>query len=530
MKFVKFLKRHKKAFIITGVLLALVLAIVFALRSCQASMPTMATTSEAQVTRQDIRSSITGTATVKPKDEYSITSLVNGAIVSAPFEEGDLVEKGDLLYKIDAGDVEKSISSADVALRRSQLSYEESLKSRDDLYVTADTGGIIKTLHVKEGDAVQSGQTKIADIYDSSYMELVLPFNESDIGSIHIGDSAVIRVSNTSDTLYGTVSRINNASYAKSGNMLVQDVIIQVQNPGVLTPEDVATATIGNITCNDSGKFKYITEKTITAKGNGTVAAVLVREGNRINAGDGILTLTSDTVNSTIDSNALAVEESRISKEKALSQLDDYTITAPISGTVVTKTIKTGDKLDNTTASKEMAVIYDLSSLKFDLNVDELDINKLELGQEVSITADALDGKSYTGSITNISINGTSTNGVTTYPVTVEITDFDDDLLPGMNVDAEIVVGEVKNTLAVPAGAVNRGDIVYVKGDKTEENDSAPEGYKSVAVTTGLYNDDYIEILSGLQEGDAVWVQSTAQTMTGFPGGMGGPGGGGPRP
>ena len=60
-------------------------------------MPTMATTSEAQVTRQDIRSSITGTATVKPKDEYSITSLVNGTIISAPFEEGDLVEKGDLL-------------------------------------------------------------------------------------------------------------------------------------------------------------------------------------------------------------------------------------------------------------------------------------------------------------------------------------------------------------------------------------------------------------------------------------------------
>ena len=529
MKFVKFLKRHKKAFIIIGILLVLLLAAVFALRSCQASMPTMATTSEAQVTRQDIRSSITGTATVKPKDEYSITSLVNGTIISAPFEEGDLVEKGDLLYKIDAGDVEKSISSADVALRRSQLSYEESLKSRNDLYVTSDTGGIIKELLVKEGASVSSG-TAVAEIYDGTYMELVLPFNESDIASIHIGDSAAIRVSNTSDTLYGTASRINNASYAKSGNMLVQDVIIQVQNPGVLTPEDVATATIGNITCNDSGKFKYITEKTITAKGNGVVAAILVREGNRINAGDGILTLTSDTVNSTIDSNALAVEESRISKEKALSQLDDYTITAPISGTVVTKTIKAGDKLDNTTASKEMAVIYDLSSLKFDLNVDELDINKLELGQQVAITADALDGKSYTGSITNISINGTSTNGVTTYPVTVEITDFDDDLLPGMNVDAEIVVGEVKNTLAVPAGAVNRGDIVYVKGDKTEENDSAPEGYKSVAVTTGLYNDDYIEILSGLQEGDMVWVQSTAQTTPGFPGGMGGPGGGGPRP
>jgi HlyD family secretion protein len=105
--------------------------------------------------------------------------------------------------------------------------------------------------------------------------------------------------------------------------------------------------------------------------------------------------------------------------------------------------------------------------------------------------------------VDNVSINGTSQNGVTTYPVTVVINDYGD-LLPGMNIDAEIVVEKVSNVLAVPVSALNRGNIVYVKGDKQDKEDQAPDGYRSVEVKTGVSDDDYIEIKSGLSEGDSV--------------------------
>ena len=224
----------------------------------------------------------------------------------------------------------------------------------------------------------------------------------------------------------------------------------------------------------------------------------------------------------------MSLQDAQLNLDKVRDNRENYEITAPISGTVVTKNVKAGDKLDNSNSLTEMAVIYDMSSLNFDLNVDELDISKISVGQDVKITADALEGKVYTGKVTNVSINGTQSNGVTTYPVSVEITEFDNNLIPGMNIDAEIVVESVSNVLAVPVSAVTRGNNVYVKGEKESEEDRAPEGYKTVKVQTGVYNDDFIEITKGLKEGDTVWIQSIAGGGMRMPGMMGGgmPGGG----
>ena len=153
-----------------------------------------------------------------------------------------------------------------------------------------------------------------------------------------------------------------------------------------------------------------------------------------------------------------------------------------------------------------MAIIYDMSILKFEIMIDELDINKISIGQQVKITADALNGKEYTGSVDKISIDGVENNGVTSYPVLVIIKDFDDDLLPGMNIDAQIAIGNATNVLAIPKSAVTRDNIVYVVGEKKDISDQAPEGYKSVKVVTGLIDENYIEIISGLSEKDIVKV------------------------
>ena len=191
-----------------------------------------------------------------------------------------------------------------------------------------------------------------------------------------------------------------------------------------------------------------------------------------------------------------------------------------------------------------MCKIYDLSYLTMDISVDELDVSEVQVGQEVTITADAVADKTYTGEVTNVSISGTTSNGVTTYPVTVKITDTDG-LLPGMNVDAKIVVESVTDVLTVPVDAVSRGNTVlalsdssvtYKDGDKlTLDDKDSPVGFKSSKVTLGLSSDDYIEVKSGLKEGDVVAVgtvvQSTSTTTTsggalgGMTGGMSGGGG-----
>ena len=536
--------KPKKRMVVTAIIVIACVALgifFFAFQKNKAKDAMSQQSNEVTVSRQSIVSSITGTAVVMPKDQYSITSLVNGDILSANFEQGDIVNEGDVLYRIDASDAENSIESANIAVERSQNNYSKAVSDQSDLTIRSDVSGVIKKLYIKKGDSVNTG-AQIADIYDDSVLLLTVPFNDSDIPQLFNGANAVVRISGTSDTLPGTIKEIKGASYAKSGNMLVRDVVIRVENPGTLMVTDTAVASVGNISCNDSGTFEYITEKTITAKAAGDVSKLYVSEGGKVAAGGTIAQLTSDTVSENIKSNALSLKESRLSRQNAQKKLEDYTITAPISGTVVEKNVKAGDKLDNSNASTVMAVIYDMSSLEFELAVDELDIKNVELDQEVTITSDALENKTYHGRVTNVSVSGTTENGVTTYPVTVEITDFDDELLPGMNIDVEIITSRAENVLSVPVAAVNRGNTVYVKGDKTEDGDRAPEGYKSVKVETGVYNDEFIEITAGLSEGDVVYVPLQASKpfsmedmmgaggmpgMGGAPsGGMGGPSGG----
>ena len=142
------------------------------------------------------------------------------------------------------------------------------------------------------------------------------------------------------------------------------------------------------------------------------------------------------------------------------------------------------------------------------INVDELQIGALSVGQKVQLTADAVTDKTYVGTVTRVSMKGSSSGGTTTYPITIRI-DNTDGLRPGMNANAEIVVAEANNALVVPNAAVIRGGYVLVSKKSPSaanavEDMDAPEGYVYVKVETGVSDDSYTEIKSGLQEDDTV--------------------------
>ena len=151
------------------------------------------------------------------------------------------------------------------------------------------------------------------------------------------------------------------------------------------------------------------------------------------------------------------------------------------------------------------------------MSVDELDVSNVKAGQSVVITSDAVENATYSGTVTSVGIEGTTSGGVTTYPVTIRI-DKTDGLLPGMNVDAKIVVQSSSDALAVPVSAVVRGNTVLVQksgkataGEVLQANsDGLPDGFEYVEVTLGVSDDDYIEVKSGLSEGDIIAVQTVS--------------------
>lgn len=531
-----FLKSKKwRIVIIVALLIIIAVGIIAGIIFSKSKSPVKIIPSDATVERRDITSSITGSAVVNPKDQYSITAFVSGDVLSADFEQGDVVAEGDVLYRIDSSDAQNSIENADISYQRSQLDYNKASENYSKLTVKSTIAGTVKNLYVKRGDNVSQG-TKIADIYDDSSLSLTVTFNDADAQNITRGMAATVRISSNGEILSGTVTDVNSSGFAAEGNTKVRKVKISVKNPGVLMNTETATAEVGGFACTGAGTFEYAAEKTIVAESSGDIDEIYVSEGDKVSSGTSLVHIDSDSVRDNLTSSSLSLRSSALSRQNAQDKLDDYTITAPISGTVVMKNIKAGDKLDNTNMSTEMAVIYDMSSLECELSVDELDIKNVEIGQSVIITSDAVEGRIYHGEVSNVSINGTTSGGVTTYPVTIVITDFDEDLLPGMNIDVEITTSQAKGVLAVPVTAVTRGNTVYVKGEKSDENDRAPEGYKSVKVETGVYNDEYIEIKSGLSEGDVVYapqVQFTnkdvfSEMMTGMGGMRGGMGGGMP--
>ena len=194
------------------------------------------------------------------------------------------------------------------------------------------------------------------------------------------------------------------------------------------------------------------------------------------------------------------------------------------------KYYKTGE---NAETGKTLCTIFDLSCLTVTLYIDELDIKDVAVGQRAQVTCDSIEGVTYEGIVTEVSINGTTSGGVTTYPVKVEI-DESDGLLPGMNVDVSILISNNPNVLTIPLDAVQTGSRVLVKTADGSTGEGAAEGYDFVRVEIGISDSQYVQILSGLSEGDEIaWKPATGNRynmygMMGMGGmGMGGMGMGG---
>ncbi len=511
----------------------------------------------AAVERRTITSTITGSGTLEAADSYSVTTLLEGTILTANFEEGDQVEKDTVLYTIDSTDAENSLEQSQISVSQAQRNYNSALESLDDLTVAADVAGRIYSLDVEVGDEINAGE-QVATIRNSDVMELTVSFPADDAQNFYVGQSATVTLDSTFETLTGTVSEVAANTTVSTGNMIVREVTIQVTNPGGISTTQTASATVNGVGSSSSGTFSYEDESTVVADVSGTVSSIAVSEGDWVSEGQTLLVMTSDDLDEQVQSASDSLRNAEISYENQTDQLDDYTITSPIQGTIVDKNYNAGE---TTEANEVLCTIYDLSYLTMTLSVDELDISDIEVGQTVTIVADAVEDQTYEGVVTKVSVAGTSSGSATTYPVTIRI-DETDGLLPGMSVDATIELGSAEDVLAIPASALNRGDTVLVTADspsaanavtgQTEEtaeapaSSAAPEGeseeqqYVSVPVTTGITDGDYIEITSGLQEGDVVAYIPTSSSsdsglgmmMGGMPGGggMGGgmPGGGGP--
>ena len=506
----QFLKRNWKK-ITAVVCVAAVAAAVLLPKNSKKAVQASTQYMEAALERRDITNTFSGSGTMSAANTYTVKSLVKGTVLTADFEVGDTIEKGTVLYTIDSSDVATSVEKAQLALEQAQRSYDD---TADAQYIRSVIGGTVASIKVKAGDYVTAGQ-EIATVRDDSSLLLTLEFPAADASGFAVGQAAEVILNGTFETLSGTVQAVAGTDTISSGNLLVRTVTIAVKNNGSLTTAQAASATINGVSALASARFDYQHQQTVTATTSGTVAAVCVKEGTAIEANTAIVQLSGTELSRQVQSAADSLLNAQLSMSDTEKQMENYTITSPISGTVIQKNVKAGDTVGtDTTASETLCTIYDLSYLEMTLNVDELEILSIKEGQTVTITADAISDRTFTGVVTSVSAAGTTTGGTTTYPVTIRIDDTGD-LLPGMNATAEIEVSSASNALAVPNGSVVRGNYVLVTKDSPSaanavQDMTAPDGYVYVKITTGTSDNDSIEVTGGLQEGDTIAYDANA--------------------
>lgn len=568
------MKWNKKKFLTLSVIAVVIISIVIVALTWTKNSAASSTGTSAQrtstVKRGTIEVSITGSGTVTSSSTSDVMANVDGKITKAHFQEGDTVKKGELLYEIDDTDARLNIQKIENSISQAQLSSSSVAKSYSNLKITAPFNGKVTDVVAETGENVNNGMS-LFTITETSKLKLSVPFSTSIAENIKAGQTAQVHVQEIMDSIDGTVTAIDDNAYLSSDGVQVRNVEITVPNPGTLTETmsasvDILTAS-GVESSNDIYKFEYANKKTVQASSSGTFSKVNIKNNQYVNKGDLLIEIENDDLQITSKSNELKLQDLNNQREAAQKNLENYKIYSSIDGTVTSVKAVGGDSVKT---GSSLISIRDFKQMQFTISVDELDISKVQVGQEVSITVDALTETTadpLSGEVVYKAMEGTSSNGVATYDVTIKINNSEN-LLAGMNANATVILDKAEDSLIVPIEAVTQMGgraFVWIKGSSDNSNgqtkpdmaakddvsnsapaadsDSAKRGSRAgnassssdrkkmparfaqnqeyyagatmKEVKVGLTSEDYIEIKSGLAEGDVVILPPLAESSTG---------------
>lgn len=225
--------------------------------------------------------------------------------------------------------------------------------------------------------------------------------------------------------------------------------------------------------------------------------------------------------------NWLSSEANYKNKEKAVTQAQTtlssawYSyqqaspiIYAPITGTVSGLSLQLGSVINSQSSSNTTATTNKIAGIKTDamptisINLSEIDVPKIKVGDKATVAFDAFSDKTFTGKVISIDLIGSTSSNVTTYPAVILLDTKSNEILPNMAASANIITDTKTDVLMVPVSAVTTSDgtstVQVMKNGKPQ----------SVTVETGISSDEYTEIVSGLNEGDTVVTSTTQSTST----------------
>ena len=524
-----------------------------------------------------LATNITGTATTTPADSFSVTPASSEYKIEAVYvSAGDTVAEGDLLYTQDDSELDDQLDDYQSQIDAQQESITSTNDSIADLQetlskltVSAPFAGRLTELTAEAGDEVKKGAV-IAKLVDDSRMTLTEYFSYAYESEIYVGMTAELSIASLMNTFTGTVTDIQKVDRVTAEGTRCFAVTATVDNPGALTEGMTGAAWLTSSSGERlypavEGALEYNKSQDLTAKVDGTLTAVKGIDYQQVASGTAVATIDGSDYTDQIASlqtKLSSAQDKIVTLQERMAEVEekraDYQVTSDIAGKVIMVNVRAGE----TPRSGMTAVsVYNMDTMEISANIDELQIDSIEMGMEVTVTKTSSDGagERYTGTVSEISYEATNSDGVAYFPITVTIP-AGGTLSAGVNVSYSIAVGDDEEGVLAPIAAVkttDEGACLFVKADKRPEgaidleDGAVPDGFYAVPVEVGATNSQYARIVSGVDQGVEVFTRyqqsapsngdttSTSGESTdseqqwqgggGMPSGMGGgmPGGGG---
>ena len=487
------------------------------------------------VSRGSISSMVQGSGQTRARQSQTMTLTSGGTVEEVFVTEGQFVHAGDPLYTVDSTDAQKAVEDAWKRVEDYQEQIDAIYDSYADLTFTAPfSGKLLETAEIQVGSEVGSG-TKLGTLVDDTTMRLSLYFSYAYESEFYVGRTATISIPSTMQQLSGTVIEINKVRRVSPEGSTLFEVVLSVPNEGTLTADMGATAYLTGtggveIYPYEPGTLSYNRTMELTTKAGGEALTVNLQDYAEVSAGQVLLQMAGDDNDDRLAQLNTSMATAQEALKKAQDNLNNYHAVAPFSGTVLSCALVAGETVGDNFAAMTIA---DTSVMEVEAQVESMNVAYVKPGMACTITAWTANGETpYMGTVKSVSLEGNAENGMSTFPAIIEVDNFDGTLRPNDYVDYSMVASESDNCLLVPVQAVKyaaTGDTcLFVQAAEAPENALAaedvgmevPEGYYAVPVEVGLSDQTNAEILSGVNEGDMVFIQYMSSEFNSWDQGM----------
>lgn len=466
----------KKKTIIIIVVVIVVVGGFLGLRACGQNEAQLEDLQTSKAEMGSLVATVGATGTVRSHQTANLVWQVSGMVDEVLVELGEEVENGDVLAMLEQTSLPQNVILAEAELVSAKNALEDLMKS-------------------DEGLALAQAQKAVADARDAVHDAeirlngLKTPADQQDIKTAY---AQVVLAADQLKRAKSLFNRYKDKPADNSKRAAAQIALDQAQS--------AYDATLRT--------YNYLT-------GIASDIDMAIGEADLLVAQESLAQLETDyeELLTGIDADEIAAAEARVAAAEATLKL--VVIEAPFDGTITMAETMAGDKVGAGTIAYRLD---DLSRMLVDVEISEVDINRIEEGQEVMVTFDAILAQEFKGVVIGVAPVGISQQGIVSFKVTVELEDADEQVKPGMTAAVNIVVTQLENVLLVPNRAVRVVDgkrVVYII-----ENGSIVR----VEITLGASSDTYSEVIdSNLKIGDQIVLNPSANIEdNGFSGPFGG--------